>query len=251
MTSNNSSLVRSRKRQGSIFHAIKQSRSLFMVQLPRLGLQGLTQIIDTDLDEEELWLDIPNDQDLLNQLIEGTRLVVRGTLQGVPIRFETRFIRREPHGGEDALVCQWPDELDYQQRRNAFRVSIPRSMAAHVRWVREREDGASEPEQEQNQEPDLVHESRLADLSIQGLGMESEICSQDCPQVGDRVCITQLSVSGQQWSDIQAEVRSIKPMEGDESLVRLGMKFLELSPGADRSLNRLLMEMQYEAARRR
>ncbi|WP_238617790.1 flagellar brake protein [Ectothiorhodospira shaposhnikovii] len=221
-----------------------------MMHAPERKQQGLTQIIASDLEGEALLFDIPNDETLVKGLEEGVRLTVRGALQGVPVRFDTYLMGLDRHEGEAVLVCRWPEELDYQQRRNAFRVQIPRGMDSHVLWVRERH-GQNPPTGEMPGEvaETLVHESRPSDLSIQGLCLECDLSEEMCPQVGDAVLIRELRIGGQQWSDLRAEVRSIKPVDG-RSLLRLGVLFLDLSPSADRSLNRLLMELQYDAARR-
>ncbi|EHQ52820.1 hypothetical protein ECTPHS_09018 [Ectothiorhodospira sp. PHS-1] len=250
MTQNASTIIRNRKRQNSIFNALKQSRSLLMMHAPERRQQGLTQIIESDLDEDELLFDIPNDETLVKGLEEGVRLTVRGALQGVPVRFDTRLVRLDRFGGDEVLVCRWPEELDYQQRRNAFRVQVPRSMESCVRWMRERHGQHLSVDEAptETREPE-IHESRLSDLSIQGMCLECELTEDDCPRVGDALLISQLHIGGQQWSDLRVEVRSIKPVDG-RSVLRLGVLFLELSPSVDRSLNRLLMELQYDAARR-
>ncbi|MCG5501161.1 flagellar brake protein [Ectothiorhodospira lacustris] len=250
MTHNSSTLIRNRKRQAGIFNALKQSRSLLMMYAPERRQQGLTQIIEPDLDGEEVLFDIPNDEALVKVLEEGVRLTVSGLLQGVPVRFDTCVIRRGQYDGEEVLACRWPDALDYQQRRNAFRVQIPRGMDGHVLWFRERRRyHPPAGEAQVDVDEDLLHESRPSDLSIQGMCLEYEAVEGDDPQIGDAVLIRELRIGNQLWSDLRAEVRSIQVLES-RSLLRLGVLFLELSPSADRSLNRLLMELQHDAARR-
>ncbi|MBK1672034.1 hypothetical protein CKO35_01720 [Ectothiorhodospira shaposhnikovii] len=250
MTQKPSTLIRNRKRQGSIFNALKQTRSLLMMYSPGRKQQGLTQIIDKNLHEEELLFDIPNDATLVAGLSAGISLTVEGALQGVPVFFETRVIRMDRHEGDDVLVCEWPVELDYQQRRNAFRVQIPLSMESHVLWFREGvKYHAPEDAMRVAAGEELLHESRASDLSIQGVCMECELRGGECPDVGDTLMIRQLRIGNQQWSDIRAEVRTVQAL-GGASLIRLGVLFLDLSPSVDRSLNRLLMELQYDAARR-
>ncbi|MCG5516734.1 MULTISPECIES: flagellar brake protein [unclassified Ectothiorhodospira] len=233
-------LIRNRRRQQSLFRELIRNRALLtMTGTPR-RLQGVTQLLDTAPESGKLALEAPNNEALVQQLVPGMPLRVRGSLRGVPVYFEVILERLAQDEDLQALVCEWPEEVDYRQRRGAFRMSIPLSMAAQVTWAQRNEETGEES----------LHEGRPVDLSIQGMGLDWEPDEQPAPVTGGAVVIQSLVIGPHRWRDIDAVLRNCQRHTGRDDLYRVGLEFGFLSPSAERMLNRFIMDLQCEAAKR-
>lgn len=233
-------LIRNRRRQHALFRDLIKNRALLTVTATPRRLQGVTQLLDTAPDGGKLALEAPNNEELMRQLKPGMPVRVRGSLRGVPVYFEVILERLVQDEDVQALVCEWPQEVDYRQRRSAFRVNIPLSMEARVVWVQRDAQTGEE----------ALHEGRPVDLSIQGMGLDWELDAQPAPVAGSAVVIQSLVIGPHRWREIDTVLRNCQPRAGRDDLYRVGLEFGFLSPGAERMLNRFIMDLQCEAAKR-
>lgn len=235
-----STLIRNHRRQHSLFRELIKGRSLLTLTGTPKRLQGVTQMLETDLESGKLALEAPNNEELVKLLAPGMPLRVRGSLRGVPVYFEVILERLIQDGDLQALVCQWPEEVDYRQRRGAFRMNIPLSMEARVIWTQRDEETGQE----------FLHTGRPVDLSIQGIGLDWEPDEQPLPVVGSAVVVQSLAIGPHRWRDIDAVLRNAQRHTGRDDLYRMGLEFGFLSLSAERMLNRFIMDLQCEAAKR-
>lgn len=257
MSDPSASLIRNRRRQQTLLRELIKARALLtvsaslapepapegeeapLVHAP-LRLQGVSQLLQLAPESDQLALEAPNHEVMMRRLAPGAELRVRASLRGVPLFFRTVFERLHEEGDLQALVCQWPEVVDYRQRRGAFRVSIPMAMEARAHWCLDEGTGDDQP----------VYSGRPADVSIQGLGLDCELDAGAVPEAGTGVLIRTLEMGGYRWSDLPAVVRNIKPDPRSEARCRLGLQFSDLPPAAERTLNRLIMDLQQDAAKR-
>ncbi|WP_274522205.1 flagellar brake protein [Ectothiorhodospira mobilis] len=257
MSDPSASLIRNRRRQQTLLRELIKARALLTVSasvapepVPEgeesplehapLRLQGVSQLLQLAPESDQLALEAPNNEVLMRRLAPGDELRVRASLRGVPLFFRTVFERLHEEADLQALVCRWPEVVDYRQRRGAFRVAIPMAMEARAHWCLDEGTGDDQP----------VYSGRPADVSIQGLGLDCELDAGDVPEPGTGILIRTLEMGGYHWSDLPAVVRNIKPDPRREGRCRLGLQFSALPPAAERTLNRLIMDLQQDAAKR-
>ncbi|MFP4080734.1 MAG: flagellar brake protein [Ectothiorhodospira sp.] len=258
MSDPSASLIRNRRRQQTLFRELIKGRALLtlsatvdpepapegeeegaLVHTP-LRLQGVSQLLQLAPENDRLALEAPNNEVMMRRLAPGTELRVRASLRGVPLLFRTVYEGLHEEGDVQALVCHWPEVVDYRQRRGAFRVSVPMALEARAHWCLDEGGDEDRP----------VYSARPADVSIQGLGLDCELDPGDVPPSGTGVLIRTLEMGEYRWTDLPAVVRNVKPDPRHEGRCRLGLQFSALPPAAERSLNRLIMDLQQDAAKR-
>ncbi len=154
-------------------------------------------------------------------------LQVRSQLDGTDIRFKTKLQLHSRYEGYAALLCDWPLQVHHYERRLTFRVR----MGQHKTAVSVELDDAGE-----------LHRGRLIDLSLGGFGA---LINRGAQLSAGEMIDCQLEVQGQLMS-AKAQVQSIELAPGDR-FARLGVKFADLPPLQERTLGKLILELERQS----
>ncbi|MGC9457575.1 MAG: flagellar brake protein, partial [Halothiobacillaceae bacterium] len=161
------------------------------------------------------------------------KIEVRGVLDSLLTWFHTDKLKTVHEGNDRYYVIPYPDELYRLQRRNAFRIPLPRSMASQVE--------ARIGEESTPVQRDI--RTRIFDLSATGAAI---LVSQDDAEwldVGTRLSGARLYVEGLLDIVVTMEVRNHRPgMKDDEVLI--GVHFESLGATEAHALQRAVMEIQ-------
>lgn len=176
-----------------------------------------------------VYLDTPP-QSLAEAYQKGDKLMVQTQLDGTELRFRTRFQLHSRYEGFPALLCEWPDEVQHQERRRAFRVRASGDRAA-VELIGEN---------------DQHMPARLQDLSVGGFGA---LISQSARLQPGEMLDCSVEVRGQRL-DTGVTVQSFQAVEGTR-FWRVGARFEQLDPAQERLLGRLVLELQQQAIQTR
>lgn len=157
--------------------------------------------------------------------------------QGQKIRFETTIL--EQHDQEDVplYVLAMPDSLDSDQRRNAYRLPIGRSLAIRPQFIG----------------PDNQNYlARLCNLSTRGVAMEVEVDDPDSFHDDDELQHVAFDFAGISF-DCDMKVRNVLVRDSDpnpsNSTVVIGAEFQDLPPLDERVLERSIMRIQRDRIR--
>jgi c-di-GMP-binding flagellar brake protein YcgR len=158
----------------------------------------------------------------------GTTLSLATRLDGAAMDFMAVFERFTELDGEQALLLRWPERLRYLQRRNAYRLGIPRDLHVPPATLRDRRGPVK---------------ATLVDLSRFGAGAivsrHTDLRPGECLDCTIRVDDVEFTAS--------AEVRScIATLDR----LRLGLQFGEISPGAAARLSAAVAKLERVSLRR-
>lgn len=122
----------------------------------------LTAVVDVLRDKNILILDIGQNKELNTKIANTDRLVFKTKHLGITAQFNATSIQTAKFKGEQYFACAIPDSLLWVQRRQFFRVQIPRSYNAVA--------------QIKNENGELT-EYRMIDVSSGGIALEDELFS--------------------------------------------------------------------------
>ncbi len=184
----------------------------------------LTAVVDV-LPDKDL-LDYGADETLNKKIIAADRIVFKTQHQGITAQFTVYSMQRARLGGKTAFACPLPDSLLWVQRREYYRVSIPRS--DHVVCALPGNDEAT-------------REYPLLDISIAGLALHvTDPADRFEPGQIFHQCQLQLSESAA--GSIALEIQNIIPLREDDPVagVRVGCRFLDLNPQLGANIQRYI-----------
>lgn len=166
-------------------------------------------------------------------LLKQRTLKVSGKLDGVDIRFTTSLERVDEKDNVITYYVSLPQQLEYKQRRQAFRVHIPMSKKLHV--VIDHADGS-------------VIEGVLYDLSHGGTGtIVSDIDTEVEPGL---ICECAFELPNNEWLNCSVELRYSKTV-GSKNRQHIGARFIDLFPTQTRLIGRCISELEREVIRKR
>lgn len=87
----------------------------------------LTAIIDVLSDNDLVVLDYASEEKMNKKLIEAKRVILHTQHKGITAQFTVSNIKKARLKGNTVLACPLPENLLWVQRREAYRVRIPRS----------------------------------------------------------------------------------------------------------------------------
>jgi len=173
-----------------------------------------------------LYLDSPPES-VLDLYHVNDDLQVRSQLDGTDIRFKTKLQLHSRYEGYAALLCDWPGEIHHYERRLTFRVRVGGQKTAVALDL----DDAGEH-----------HRGRLVDLSLGGFGA---LIDPGAQLSAGEMLDCHLEIQGQSLS-AKAQVQSIEPMSGDR-FARIGARFVDLPPLRERTLSKLILELDRQS----
>ncbi len=152
---------------------------------------------------------------------------VRGILNGLEVKFETRVAQVGQEGGLSFYKVRLPERIDYPQRRQSHRVTVPLATGVPISLLMPDE---------------RIVQGELRDISPEGLGMRVRLGSVDPKQ--DRgaaaICEVRLSKGYELVTDL--ELCHIDPAVRTR-VPRLGARFLGLNPIQSRRIEQYCAEL--------
>lgn len=170
-----------------------------------------------------------------NDLIRsGRRFSVECDSQGVRIEFRmSGRLRYQPE--EEQYRAEFPDEVLYLQRRTAYRVMVP---PAHQILVKLRFTGEEDEEGIQG---------RLLDMSSSGFKARFSGNFNDVLENNRQIAMARVRINRENTIDCSLEARHI--FNDEEGNTMCGFSFTSISPQAQRFIDRLITEFQWEERR--
>jgi len=190
----------------------------------------LTAVVDVLPDKDLLVLDYGADETMNKKILSADRIVFKTQHQGITAQFTVSDMKRARLRGKTAFACSLPDSLLWVQRREFYRVSIPRS--DHVTCT------INSPRDEAGTAP---HEYPLLDISIGGLALHATRAS-DSFEPGQIYAHCHLQLPAAEPETVALEVQNILPVRDNDPAagLRIGCRFVDLHPELGASIQRYI-----------
>jgi len=186
----------------------------------------LTFVVDVMPDRDLLVLDYGANEAMNEKLLSAPRIVFKTQHQGVTAQFTATEIQRAKLQGKTAFACPIPDDLLWVQRREFYRVRIPRGEPLTVEIVNEE---------------DQVIQYDAIDISIGGISLHNT--SNDIAfEAGQEFINCKLNFSTGESGLVKLLVRNILPLKADnpDAGDRIGCAFMELGNDISNSIQRYI-----------
>lgn len=191
-------------------------------------------ITDTDLKSRSFflaWVFPESGNDLIRS---GHRFSIESDSQGVHIKFKASGrLAYQPQKGQYRV--EFPESVLYLQRRDAFRVSIPPAHNIRLRLTMT------------DQEGDLTAD--LVDISSSGFKAKFKGNVKKRLQEQDNFSIARLRFNRKHDMDCSLKIHHVESY--DQSHTLAGFEFLSVSATAQRYLDKLITELQWEERERK
>lgn len=189
----------------------------------------LTAVLGVLSDRGLVVLDVGPDDATTKRAIASGKLVCTTRSMGVPVKFTCTQLQGARFQGQAAIAAAMPDSLYRQQRREYFRVQVPRIQSPTLTVPLE--DGNS-------------HTLKVVDLSVGGLCLvdtENRFNPERLQTFAN--CRLHLPEMGE--ITVQIEIRNQGSFHsGSEVLPRYGAAFLQLGASDNLHLQRYLYQLQ-------
>ena len=168
-----------------------------------------------------------------NDLIRsGKRFSIECDSQGGRIEFRmTGRLRYQPE--KEQYRCEFPDEVLYLQRRTAYRVLVP---PAHQILIKLRFNHEDEGVQ-----------GRLIDMSSSGFKARFDSDISELLRENKEISMARVRFNRENTIDCSLEARHI--VNDEDGNTQCGFSYLSISPQAQRYIDRLITEFQWEERR--
>ena len=211
----------------------QQQREFVEVCVPGDDMVYQSLVLELDQDENTI---------LIDELFPGNVLVTPGQMLrfsirqhgGRSLKFQSQVMEVYSYDDAPLYVIALPDLIDYDQRRNSYRLPVDRIHTVDVDFTA----------------PDnKIYSGRIGDISASGLSLwlpqETEIDLSYGNRLGNvNFEFAQLNIH----SDLV--VRNIPKSFNSETEIRIGAEFLDLSSQEARELEQTILQLQRERLRR-
>jgi len=218
-------------------------RDLQKNQVPVCISWGSGQFISKilEVNPEELVMDFGSQEYENNAVQRAGKVTITAETQGAKVEFTLSRLAAGDFQALPAFIASLPDSLWFIQRREYFRISAPLHPAYFCK--------ALMPDKREIR-------FRLFDLSLGGMGalLDGELSA--ALQPGMRFSQVELDMAswGQFYFDAQLiAIGERKVVDGKNSTIvtpRLSFRFLNVSPGVERELQRIIFALEREARER-
>ncbi|MFO7602554.1 MAG: PilZ domain-containing protein [Gammaproteobacteria bacterium] len=232
MVVSNTELIRNRYRIVSLLQRAQAARAIASLRRPHEQFIYNSAILAVHPDEGHFIIDAPASSQIPLQARVGDWLKFRIKLQGLLLGFDAVIEALIANTGDPhSYRLRLPMQVDYEQRRAAFRANIGQQF--HARF------SARLSEQQQLS-------GRLTDLSLSGVCVEIDIRTHPAVKHDTHIsqCVLQLENSLIKINS--ARVLTIQAAEQSLDIFRLGIAFDELSAAERRDLQRWVMKFDRE-----
>ncbi len=191
----------------------------------------LTAVLGVLKDRKMVVLDVGPDDEVTQKAIKSNRLVCTTRSMGVPIKFSVDGLQSAKYQGRSAIAASMPESLFRKQRREFFRVQVPRVNSPQCTL---RPDKDSPPITLQ-----------VIDLSVGGLSFiaHEEIFKPNLRDIF-RDCLIQLPEFGEFRIDIEVCNKGVFFTGKNEAIPRIGVAFLNISTQINLHLQRYIYHLQ-------
>ncbi len=121
----NSHVVTNPERITAVLHELRQQLVLVGVRIGTDGPLYNSLLVRLDPEQQLLYLDEINLFDAREQIVLGTEIHVYASLRGIAIHFQMTVERLISEENKQLYIGAYPKQIDYLQRRDVFRVSLP------------------------------------------------------------------------------------------------------------------------------
>ncbi|KIS42029.1 flagellar brake protein YcgR [Kosakonia radicincitans] len=218
-------------------------RDLQKSQVPVCITWGSGQFISKilEVNPEELVMDFGSQEYENNAVQRAGKVTITAETQGAKVEFTLPGLAAGDYQALPAFITSLPDSLWFIQRREYFRISAPLHPAYFCKALM----------------PDKSEiRFRLFDLSLGGMGALLDGELPPALQPGMRFSHVELDMAswGQFYFDAQLiAIGERKVVDGKNSTIvtpRLSFRFLNVSPGVERELQRIIFALEREARER-
>ncbi len=191
----------------------------------------LTAVLGVLKDRNLVVLDIGPDDEITEKAIKSNRLVCTARSMGVPIKFSVEGLQSAKYQNRSAIAANMPETLFRKQRREFFRVQVPRINAPLCTI---RPDKKSDPLTLQ-----------IVDISAGGLCFiaHEEIFKPEMFSIY-RDCLIQLPEFGEFRVDVEVRNKGVFFTGKNEAIPRIGVAFLNVSMQTNLYLQRYIYHLQ-------
>ncbi len=224
----------------SVLRALNKSGALLTLYFDHWREFVLTTIIALDPDEGKILLDVGADARSNKLLLASDRVHVSGNQDRIRITFASGRVLQAEYEGRPAFAMPIPEVLSRLQRRDFYRLEVPRSQRIKAFL----QISAVQPE-------NLV-EAEVLDISCGGISIVDGTGSQQL-RVGTVYPACSINLPGLGTISAPIEICSI----GEASLKngtrtrRLGCRFVKLASGMQTLIQRFINNIERERARLR
>lgn len=216
-----------------IIKSLQQARSFLSVKLGNSSDTFGSIILHTDFDKQVFVIDQLSPE-TGNPLIQRkTKIAVSGLLDGVPALFGTTTYHTALQiDGSRVHSLHFPETITYNQRRQAFRISVPRSIDSSI-TLQAPSRGAS-------------LQGRVIDISASGIGCEFVYHLQDLEK-GSVISHVHIVVGN--VLDMTCDLICQYPPHTDENsnYFRMGTEFCALNSSQEKAVARTVLMLQQNA----
>jgi len=202
--------------------------------------QFISKILEVN--PEELIMDFGS-QEFDNTAVQrATKVTITAETQGAKVEFTLPTLHSGDYQALPAFISELPESLYFIQRREYFRINAPLHPAYFCK--------AKMPDKK------TELRFRLFDLSLGGMGALLDGTVPEGLQAGMRFSQIELDMAswGQFYFDAQLiAISERKVVDGKNETIttpRLSFRFLNVSPGVERELQRIIFALEREARER-
>lgn len=202
--------------------------------------QFISKILEVNPDE--LIMDFGS-QEFENTAVQrAAKVTITAETQGAKVEFTLPALQSGDFQDLPAFIAELPDSLYFIQRREYFRINAPLHPAYFCK--------AKMPDKK------TELRFRLFDLSLGGMGALLDGAMPEGLQAGMRFSQIELDMAswGQFYFDAQLiAIGERKVVDGKNETIttpRLSFRFLNISPGVERELQRIIFALEREARER-
>ena len=198
---------------GVILERIHKNHSFLTIRLPETDEEYLSLIVELDEDAHSLQIDGLKPDDGNPRLSQAPYFSVSAKLQGTSIDFKSRIVKTFNSNQQLSHKIKYPEIIEHRERRISHRVPVARGLHINA---------------EVFHGGDLLTKARVADLSMEGVGLVFESTKAIALKENDYVldCIICFDEQQQWQCDIQICHGEKLPEEGG---IHLGARFIDMS----------------------
>jgi len=183
----------------------------------------LTSVISVNTKNRTFILDISSDAERNDTFAKSERITCKTKCNNVLVEFTIRKLKAIKYNDEYAFLCDLPNNILYLQRRDFYRMEIPRGDKIKCRI--------------QGETNDLV----LSDISSGGIGLNEPNLSltHDLFERWHH-CEIDLGEIGTISFDLELRNKQTVKIKNNKEVIRLGYKFLDLSTPDNAKIQRYI-----------
>jgi len=191
----------------------------------------LTAVLGVVKERNLVVLDVGPDDETTRKAIASNRLVCTTKNMGVPVKFIVENLKSAKYQGKPAIAAPMPESLYRLQRREFFRVQVPRINAPSCEIPLGEEKGSVT--------------LQVVDLSVGGLCMlaPEEQFKATMRSVYEN-CLVTLPDFGEMTVDIEIRNQGTFFTSKNEAIPRIGAAFINLTPQDNLYLQRYIYHLQ-------